>query len=105
MGFEITRSKHQTFGSFARSAFMTATLVGFAVALPNTADAARVPIHNTVDLNVRECPSTQCRILDVVPAGTCGIAHNWAAGGDWVEISYKGGRAYVSARYVRRGCL
>ncbi len=72
--------------------------------LPSQAEAAAVRIHTTADLNVRTCPSTSCAILGVLPRGTCEVAHAWAAGRSWVEITYRGRRAFVSASYVRRGC-
>jgi len=81
-------------------ALMTATL-GFASA---DADAANVRIRTTADLNVRTCPSTNCKVIGVLPQGTCEVAHRWAAGRTWVEITFRGRRGFVSASYVRRGC-
>ncbi|MBK1649228.1 SH3 domain-containing protein [Rhabdochromatium marinum] len=79
-------------------------LAGSLAILPGSAKAANVSIHTTTDLNVRTCPSTSCRVIGVLPAYSCEVAHRWAGGGSWVQITYRGRRAFVSASYVRRGC-
>ena len=66
--------------------------------------AAQVRIQATGDVNVRTCPSTDCKVIGILPRGSCEIAHSWAGGRSWVEITFRGRRAFVSAGYVRRGC-
>lgn len=91
-------------GQSLKSALVALMLVFSMVILTGGAEAARVSVRTKADLNVRTCPSTSCQVIGVLPAGTCEIAHRWAAGRSWVEITFKGRRAYVSAKYLRRGC-
>ena len=101
---QLTQATSRSVKSVALGTLAGALLAGSIAVMPGSAEAAQVRIHNTTDLNVRSCPSTDCRVLGVLRAGTCGVARGWAAGRSWVEITYRGQRGFVSAAYVRRGC-
>lgn len=93
-----------TMGRFSKSVLAAVVLTGLMALVSEASLAAQVRIQATGDVNVRTCPSTDCKVIGILPRGSCEIAHRWAGGRSWVEITFRGRRAFVSAGYVRRGC-
>lgn len=51
-------------------------------------------------LNIREYPSSQSRILDIVPPNGRGLIYLSERYGDWVFIQYGATKGWVSQRFV-----
>ena len=64
-----------------------------------TTTAAQTGVVTVDKLNVRSGPSTSSKALGVVRKGTALPVTGLT--GDWMQVSYNGGAAYVSAAYVR----
>ena len=79
--------------------FIAGSLIGAA-----SQTRAEVPIRVTSDLNMRTCPSTECTVNRVLPAGTCHTALERVNGGAWVRIRSNGKIGFVATRYTHPGC-
>lgn len=66
---------------------------------PATAQEGRAVV--TTDLNMRQGPSVNYRVIQTIPGGTTvpvfGCARNYL----WCEVGYRGQRGWSSARYLR----
>lgn len=60
-----------------------------------TDDSTTYPVVGTV--NVRECPSTTCRVIGNLFVGDFAVVEGSCSSGKWCKIQFKGGIAYVFA--------
>lgn len=67
---------------------------------PSIADAA-VRGFSTANVNMRSGPSTSYPAVTVIPYGTTVTIHGCMSTVNWCDVSFRGGRGWVSGNYVQ----
>lgn len=80
------------------TAFTGACLAAF-IGIPAQAQEGRAIV--TTDLNMRQGPSVNYRVIGTIPGGTTVPVFGCVSGYNWCEVGYRGQRGWSSARYLR----
>jgi hypothetical protein len=81
----------------ARLVLLLLLVTGFA----SSAEAQSYQAQVTTNVNMREGPGTQYRVITAIPAGTVVPVFGCYQGYAWCNVLYANSRGWVSARYLR----
>ena len=80
--------------------FSAAAALCAIIAAPSVADAA-VRGYSTANVNMRSGPSTSYPAVTVIPAGAPVTIYGCMSSVNWCDVTFSGGRGWVSGRYVQ----